>query len=133
MSWGISALATSRGRSGLAFFFISFFTSPLLGLIIVLLIKNLTDEDERELARKAEEEQREKRRKEDHELQLESLRSLSATFAAKPSDSSVTTEVVFSVATELERLANLKTQGILTDIEFAEQKAILLKRAAGQS
>lgn len=132
LSWGISALATSRGRSGVAFFFIAFFTSPLLGLIIVLVMKNLTAEAEKELARKAEEDQREKRRKEEHELQLESLRSLNATLAGKPIDSNATAQSSFSISTELEKLATLKTQGVLTETEFAEQKSILLKRAAGQ-
>jgi len=131
LSWGIAALATSRGRSGVAFFFIAFLTSPLLGLIIVLLMKNLTAEAEKESTRRAEEEVREKRRREEHELQLESLRSLSSNVAARPTEVSAVATTAFSVSNELEKLAALKSKGILTEAEFTEQKAVLLKRAAG--
>lgn len=94
-------------------------------------MKNIKAETEKELARKAEEDQREKRRKEEHELQLESLRSLNATLANKTIDSTATAQSSFSISTEIEKLATLKTQGVLTETEFAEQKSILLKRAAG--
>jgi hypothetical protein len=130
LSWGVAALATSRGRSGVAFFFVAFLTTPLLGLIIVLLMKNLTAEAEKEAARRAEDDVREKRRREEHELQLESLRSLSSTVSARPPEAAASAQGSFSLSTELEKLADLKSRGILTDTEFSEQKAVLLKRGA---
>ena len=129
LSWGVAALAKSRGRSGVAFFFIAFLTSPILGLVIVLLMKNLTAEAEKEAARRAEDDAREKRRREEHELQLESLRSLSSTVSARPTDPIAPTHAGFSISTELEKLADLKARGILTEAEFSQQKAVLLKRA----
>ena len=130
LSWGVAALATSRGRSGVAFFFISFLTSPLLGLIIVLVMKNLTAEAEKDSARRAEDEAREKRRREEHELQLESLRSLGATVSASTAGSAASVPAGFSLSNELEKLADLKARGILTETEFGEQKTALLKRTA---
>ena len=130
LSWGVAALATSRGRSGVAFFFISFFTSPLLGLIIVLVMKNLTAQAEKDSARRAEDVAREKRRREEHELQLKSLRSLGATVSASAAGSAASLTAGFSLSNELEKLADLKARGILTETEFSEQKTALLKRAA---
>lgn len=39
----VGVLANSRGRSGFGFFLLSVLLSPLIGLIIVLVIKNLSN------------------------------------------------------------------------------------------
>lgn len=59
MGFGVATLADSRGRSGIGFFLLSFFFSPLLGLIVVLIMKNLTEEAAKESKRQSEDERRE--------------------------------------------------------------------------
>ena len=44
LSWGVAEMASSRGRSWFGFFLLSFLLSPLLGLIVVLVMKNVTQE-----------------------------------------------------------------------------------------
>jgi hypothetical protein len=47
-SIAVGILASNRGRSGIAWFFLSLLISPLLGLIFVLVTKNLAKEQEKE-------------------------------------------------------------------------------------
>lgn len=68
---GVGFLADSRGRSGFGFFFLSIVLSPLLGLIIVLVIRNPKDEEAKE-----------RLRREEHEKQLESIRAIAAPISA---------------------------------------------------
>ena len=125
LSWGIAALASSRGRSGFGYFLLSFFFSPLLGLIVVLVTKDLALEAAREEERRREDEHRELDRKMDHEKQLESLRVLS-----KSSSNDVHGISGISVADELQKLAKLRENGILTPDEFDSQKRALLNRTS---
>mgnify|MGYP003576694526 CR=1 FL=1 len=128
LSWGVAALATSRGRSGFGYFLLSFFLSPLLGLIVVLVTKDLAAEATRDAERRREEEGRELDRKREHEKQLESLRAL-AVKASPGADASVPSRV--SVADELQKLATLRDNGVLTPDEFDQQKRALLSRVSG--
>lgn len=113
LAWGIGLLAESRGRSLPGFFLLSFFLSPLLGLIIVLVMPNL-------IARAEEEAERDRVRREEHERQLEQIRAL-AMPTAQPEATPST-----SVADELTKLAALRDKGVLTDAEFQAQKSALL-------
>jgi hypothetical protein len=130
LSWGVAALANSRGRSGFGFFLLSFIFSPLLGLIVVLVMKNLTQEAEREYERRREEENRETERKREHERQLESLRALASSPARTLPDGQSTPVAPASVADELAKLANLRDKGVLTTEEFEHQKRALLNRSS---
>lgn len=113
LAWGIGLLAESRGRGLPGFFLFSFFLSPLIAFIILLVMPNL-------VARAEEEEERNRARREEHERQLEQIRAL-ATPNAQP-ESAIST----SVADELTKLAALREKGILTDEEFQAQKGALL-------
>ena len=113
LAWGIGLLAESRGRSLPGFALLSFFFSPLLALIVVLVMPNLA-------ARAEEDAERERARREEHERQLEQIRALTS----QPSNSEGV--VSGSVADELRKLAELRDQGILTDAEFQDQKSALL-------
>lgn len=123
----IAVWAGSRGRNWAGFFLISFFGSPLLAGIILLIIKDLNEEAIQEAAKKraqerADEMAREERNRE-HERQLEALQALRvqppapAPAPARP-----------SVVDELERLGSLLERGLLTEDEFKAQKAQLLSR-----
>lgn len=125
LCWGVAALASSRGRSGFGFFLLSFFFSPLLGLIVVLVIKNLTVEAERESEKRREDDWREQERKREHEKQLESLRVLAAKV---PASADMNTVFLGSLADELQKLASLRDKGVLTSDEFERQKQTLLNR-----
>jgi hypothetical protein len=57
---GVGILASSRGRSGFGFFLLSAVLSPLIGLIAVLVTKNLKDEEEKARQRRLEEERQER-------------------------------------------------------------------------
>lgn len=128
LSWGVAALADSRGRSGFGFFLLSFFLSPLLGLIVVLVMANLTAEAAKEADRRREEERREFDRKREHEKQLESLRVLAASQASHTPPQGVEPLVKPSVADELTKLAALRDKGVLSPDEFEQQKKQLLGR-----
>lgn len=113
LAWGIGLLAESRGRSLPGFFLLSFFFSPLLGLIIVLVMPNL-------VAKVEEEAERDRLRREEHERQLEQIRALATPTAQ--SEATVST----SIADELTKLASLRDKGVLTEAEFQAQKSALL-------
>jgi len=125
LSIGIGYLASQRGRSGVGWTLLSLITSPLLGLLIVLLSKDLVEEEanrEREAMR--------------HREQMAALINTGGRAAAQPTHVSGTstpasTGVVQSqplllIADELEKLAVLRDRGLLTDEEFARQKDRLL-------
>ncbi|WP_313330363.1 SHOCT domain-containing protein [Comamonas sp.] len=125
LSWGVASLATSRGRSGWGFFLLSFFMSPLLGLIIVLIMRDLAQENQQYSERQREEYYRTKEREREHEKQLESLRAISAT-QPKAFTAPSTNSPSNSIADELSKLATLRDQGVLTAEEFDQQKKTLL-------
>jgi hypothetical protein len=116
LSWGVGALASSRGRSGIGFGLLSFITSPLIGVIVVLVIKDLEAEKDREYSAKR-----------DHEKQLESIKAIAQ---SSGSNSALTRNIAdarpFSVADELIKLGELKEKGLLTEDEFSAQKQLLL-------
>jgi uncharacterized membrane protein len=128
MCWGVSALAVSRGRSGFGFFLLSFVFSPLLGLIVVLIMKNLTEEASRDYQRRKDEESRELERRREHEKQLESLRAVTTSQAVHASAQAPETAVTRSIADELTKLAALRDKGVLSSEEFEQQKKQLLGR-----
>ena len=129
MSWGVAALAGSRGRSAFGFFLLSFFFSPLLGLIVVLVMKNLTEENAKEYERRREDERRELDRKREHEKQLESLRAVTASQASHAPVQVAEPTTTHSLADELTKLAALRDKGILSIEEFEQQKKQLLERS----
>ena len=126
MCWGVGALASSRGRSGFGFFLLSFFFSPLLGLIVVLVMTNLTKEATKESAQRREDEQRDEERKREHEKQLESLRALTAAQSSGSAHQAPSSTSPPSLAEELTKLAALRDKGVLTADEFESQKKQLL-------
>ena len=126
LSWGVAALANSRGRSGFGFFLLSFFFSPLLGLIVVLVIVNLNEVEVQERQKRVEDEAKERIRREEHEKQLESIKataSLQRTVQSPTSSGQIST---VSIADEIRKLAALKNDGLLTEAEFLQQKSVLL-------
>lgn len=112
--------ADSRGRSWGGFSLLSLVASPLLAGIVLLVTKNLAQEQLDAAKKREEDAQRETERREEHERQLESIKVLSKT----PGTGSA------SVADELMKLAKLRDSGVLTAEEFATQKAALLAGAA---
>ena len=129
LAWAVSGLAQSRGRSGIGFFLVSFFFSPVLGLIIVLVMSNLIEEEAKHASRRREDETKEERRKNDHERQLESIKEIAAT----PIKSAVKSRdhEPISIADEIRKLGALRAEGLLTDAEFQNQKSMLLGSPAG--
>lgn len=119
LSWGVGALADSRGRSGIGFGLLSFFTSPLLGVIIVLIIKDLNAESERDYKLALE-----------HDKYLESFKAIARSSSSnKPQSKNYTSGKSFSVADELIKLGALKEKGLLTEEEFSAQKQQLLAKS----
>lgn len=113
----------------MGFFLLSAVMSPLLGLIVVLVMR-----DEKAAQAVVENRSREQFREgvvreQDHQRDLLSLKVLAGSTGHAPT----TTEAgVFpvSVGDELMKLADLRDKGILTEPEFQGQKAALLRRAA---
>lgn len=112
-AFGVAYLAKSRGRSAIGFFLLSLFFSPVLGLIVVLVMRNLTEEQREDYLRYRE-----------HEAHLESIRAIASkqetVVVTPPKQSPV------SVADEIRKLSQLKSEGLLTEDEFAAEKAKLL-------
>lgn len=116
----VGAWAVGRGRSGWGFGLLSFFLSPILAVIVLLVMKDLKQAAADEERRRAEDLKRDQERRDAHERELESIKVL-----AQP-------RAPGSVADELVKLAGLRDAGVLTDDEFAAQKAALLAgRPAG--
>ena len=126
LAWGVSALAISRGRSGVGFFLLSFLFSPLLGLVVVLVMRDLVDENAKANARNRQEESRERLRREEHERQLESIKAIAAPQKADMSRPQASTATSALVADEIRKLGALRAEGLLTDAEFQTQKSALL-------
>ena len=119
LSFGVGALASSRGRSGIGFGLLSFITSPLIGVIVVLVIIDLEAEKDRQYIAKRE-----------HEKQLESIKVIAQSNAGNSAFSkNSTTTQPFSVADELTKLGALKEKGLLTEEEFSAQKQQLLAKS----
>lgn len=115
LSGVVAYIASSRGRLALDYFLISALLSPLIGLIILLTKSNL-----------AEEMRRTRIRREDQDRHIEELKSAQtlgppARAAGERTDSSPL------VADELEKLANLRDRGVLSEEEFQTRKSLLLR------
>ena len=93
----------------MVFFCLAALLSPLIGLVVVLVLPNLRAEAARQ-----------KERAQEHELQIESIKAI----ARAPSAATATPSG--SIADELVKLAALRDSGVLTDAEFATQKARLM-------
>lgn len=104
----VGGMADSRGRSPIGFFLLSALLSPLLGLIVLLVMRNLRDEERAEA-----------QRRHDQAAQLESIRALATPHSTTPGA---------SLADELQKLAALRDAGVLTPGEFEAQKSRLLAR-----
>ena len=126
MCFGVAALAGARGRTSFGFFLLSFVFSPLLGLIVVLVMKNFTEEAVKETEKRKEDERREFDRRREHEMQLESLRAVTASQSTRTPALQLEGAVTGSIADELTKLAALKDKGILSQSEFDTQKRRLL-------
>lgn len=118
----VAILAISRGRSGIGYFLISVICSPILGLLIVLLTRNLTVEDEKEALRRQEQTAQLEAQRMEHEKHLESIRAISSSKPMPPPESTL------SVADEIRKLGDLKAAGLLTDAEFQDQKNKLFSK-----
>ena len=116
----VGALAASRGRSFFGFFLLSALLSPLVGLIVVLVIRNLDAEKRQAEENQRAEERKEFDRKREHEKQLEQIRAAAGASSAAPQ---------LSVAEEIAKLGDLLQRGLLTEEEFKQQKAAALSRA----
>lgn len=120
----VGMFANSRGRSGFGFFLLSALLSPLLGFVIVLVIKNLDEEERLTEERRREQERKDYDRKLDNEKQLEALRAV----ARSPAVAQAPLPAPLTVAEEVAKLGDLLHKGLLTETEFAEQKALVLRR-----
>jgi len=109
----IGGWASSRGRSALGFGALSFFLSPVLAGIVLLVVRDLN---------KAAEHETEQRR--EHERQLESIRAIAS---SRESGQTPAPAQPTSVADELSKLAKLRDSGVLTEAEFQAQKAAVLR------
>ncbi len=115
LSVGVGCLANARGRSGFGFFLVSALLSPLIGLIIVLVVRN-----------PKEEEQQQNVRRQEHERQLESIRAIATPRSPDLVVRAPPTVPTMSVADEIQKLATLRDRRLLTDSEFQVQKSRLL-------
>jgi hypothetical protein len=121
---GVAILADSRGRSGLGFFLLSFCLSPITGLIVVLVMKNLTEEHAKEAIRRREADAKEEQRRREHEAHLESIRAI--TSKKEESSNNLPSAATLSIADEIRKLGELKSAGLLSEEEFASEKKKLL-------
>ena len=128
LSLGVAVLADSRGRSGVGFFLLSAALSPLLGLIVVLVTRNVAAEERARADEHKRDVMREHERAREHEAHLASIKAMAPAAAAAGPQPVAVQGGAFSVATELEKLASLKERGVLTEDEFGRQKAALLGR-----
>lgn len=120
----VGVFADTRGRSGIGFFLLALVLSPLLVFIILLVIRNVAEEERLADQRRKDDERKEFERKREHEKQLEALRAVAQPVATPP-----TSGERLSVAEEIEKLGDLLQRGLLTEDEFKEQKASALGRA----
>ena len=110
----VAYIASSRGRLALDYFLLSVLLSPLVGLIVLLTKSNLTEE-----AKKA------RIRREDQDRQIEAFKSAQniGPSGHAPGEGTSSSKLV---ADELEKLANLRDRGVLTEDEFQTRKSLLL-------
>ncbi|MDP3422932.1 MAG: SHOCT domain-containing protein [Burkholderiaceae bacterium] len=110
----VAYIASSRGRLALDYFLLSVLLSPLVGLIVLLTKSNLAEE-----AKKA------RIRREDQDRQIEALKSAQniGPSVHAPGEGTSSSKLV---ADELEKLANLRDRGVLTEDEFQTRKSLLL-------
>ncbi|MBL0720028.1 hypothetical protein JI742_09030 [Piscinibacter sp. Jin2] len=125
LCWAVGYAAESRGRSFIAFFILSLVTSPVLGLIVLLIMKDIKAEEQRDKARLDALAERDLARREEHEKQIEALRAITVAVAPKATAFSDAASAT-SIADELTKLARLVEVGLLTPEEFSAQKAALL-------
>ncbi len=111
----VAYIASSRGRLALDYFLLSALLSPLVGLIVLITKSNLVEE-----ARKT------RIRREDQDQHIEALKS-AQTLGASVEASGQRTGSSQLVADELEKLANLRDKGVLSEEEFQARKSLLLK------
>lgn len=111
LSVAVAAFASSRGRTGIAFFFFSLVFSPLVGFVVALAVKN------KAMERREQEERGRHAQLVNAVLQHQATGGEAATSEAR---------VAVSVADELAKLAQLRSQGVLTNEEFETQKRRLL-------
>lgn len=135
LCFGVGAYALSKGYVGWVFTILAILVSPLLIFIILALMKNKAEENARLADKQRLDEQDRENRKRDHEARMEELRMLTAAQkqrdqAAGGAPGPAEAPGVVSIAGELEKLAALKDRGVLTEEEFAAQKAAILKPAA---
>lgn len=126
---GVGVLAGNRGRNGVGYFLLALLLSPLLGLIAVLVSRDLEAEARAD-----------QQRTWDHQRELAALQALTGapktvttpvrdlnSWVLKPPPA----EAPQLVADELQKLLTLKQAGALTEDEFAQQKRRLLDGGAG--
>ena len=99
---GVGFLAETRGRSGFGFFLLSAVLSPIVGFLVLVVVRDLAAEARKALVRNDE-----------RRNNLTLVRSLAKT---KPVE----------VADEILKLDGLRLKGLLTEKEFETQKAHLL-------
>lgn len=116
----IGAWAESKGRSGFGYGAMSFILSPLLPAIILLVVSDKKAEAAAEARRAVE-------RQQEHERHLEEIRALRAPPAPpSPQVDSPVAGPAAGFADELERIAKLRQDGLVTEEEFAALKRKLL-------
>ena len=101
----VTAVASSKGRSGCAWFFISLIISPLIAIIIIACMGDSDEKKEKEMKQfvKISEEERTKNQNEQ-------------------------TAPENNIADQLIKLADMKEKGLLTDAEYEEAKGKLLNK-----
>lgn len=124
---GVGLLANSRGRNGFGFFLLSVLLSPLVGLIVVLVIRdeNVARENEQRQQREAE-----MRLAEVKALAAAASRGAADSPAQAPAPQAAAAAAPISVADELTKLSALRDKGLLTDEEFNHQRRVLLNMPA---
>ncbi len=101
---GVGLLANSRGRSGFGFFVLSLLLSPLIGLIVVLVMRDEKVAQENE-----------QRRRRDEEMRLAEVKALAAAAAhgaasaPAPAPQAAAAASPISVADELTKLGPVNT------------------------
>ena len=113
----VAIIGKSRSIGFAGGLFWSFFTTPVIGLVITLLSKNLVEEQ-----RKEKEEEYKKELLFTQKKQQESLSRMANT----PSGSTANAPSG-SIVEEIEKLGAMKDKGLLTDEEFSKAKEKLLK------
>lgn len=128
LSFLVGAHAQGKGYSAWLFVVLALLISPLIAWLVSFVLKDKVQEEKRREDQEFMAQRAEADRKRDHEARLEELRALTAA-QQTPAPVAPTAPPARSVVEELEKLAALKERGVLTELEFAEQKAAILGRA----